>query len=159
MKETIESAFSVINIIPTALLILVLIYWLTVIIGVFNIDSFDFGADADLDVDVDADVDIDTDMDVSAGDSILWVNSALSFFNLGKVPFMLILSIFSLSMWVISMLMNFYLNNTVVLLSLVYLIPNIFLSAFITKFLTSPLVKVFAKELSINKSYRFVSIV
>lgn len=145
MKETIESAFSVINIIPTALLILVLIYWLTVIIGVFNIDSFDFGADADLDVDVDADVDIDTDMDVSAGDSILWVNSALSFFNLGKVPFMLILSIFSLSMWVISMLMNFYLNNTVVLLSLVYLIPNIFLSAFITKFLTSPLVKVFAK--------------
>ncbi len=147
MKETLDAAFSIINIIPTCLLILILIYWLTVIIGVFNVDSFDIDADADLDVDVDADVDIDadTDVDVSAGDSLLWLNSALSFFNLGKVPFMLILSFFSLSLWVISLLMNYYLNNISVLLSLVYLIPNIVISALVTKFLTTPFVKLFAK--------------
>ena len=151
MKETLEVAFSTINIIPTVLLILILLYWLTVIIGVFNVDSFDIDADAD----IDADVDVDTDVDVSAGDSILWLNSALSFFNLGKVPFMLILSFFVLSMWVVSMLMNSALNNNSILLSLVYLIPNMFVSAFVTKFVTSPFVKLFAKaESDIDSNVR-----
>ncbi|WP_075591365.1 OB-fold-containig protein [Labilibacter marinus] len=161
MKETLDAAFSAINIIPTVFLILILIYWLTVIIGVFNIDSFDIDADADLDVDVDVDADvdldadIDADADVSAGDSLLWLNSALSFFNLGKVPFMLILSFFVLSMWVISLLMNNALNNGSVLLSLVYLIPNILVSAFIMKFLTSPFVKLFEKaESDIDSNVR-----
>lgn len=137
MKETIDAAFSTINIIPTVLLILILVYWATVIVGVFNVDSFD--ADTDLDIDVDADANI------GIGSSLLWLKSALSFFNLGKVPLMLILSFFVLSMWVISLMMNHLLNNTSILLSLVYLIPNIFISAFITKFLTSPFVRLFAK--------------
>jgi len=151
MKETLDAAFSTINIIPTVLLVLILIYWITVIIGVFNIDSFDIDADADvdIDVDVDADVDIDTDVDVdtevdiNAGDSILWLNSALSFFNLGKIPLMLLLSFFAMSLWGISMLMNHYLNNSSIFLSLIYLIPNFFVSLFVTKFLSAPFVKVF----------------
>ncbi|GAF04465.1 OB-fold-containig protein [Saccharicrinis fermentans] len=135
MSETFNAAFSMMNIIPTSLLLLVLVYWLTVIVGVFNVDSFD----------IDADADIDADVDISATDSILWVNSALSFFNLGKIPLMLILSFFSLSLWVISMLMNYHLNDDSFLLSIVYLIPNIFVSAFVTKFLTRPFVKLFKK--------------
>ncbi|WP_430935095.1 hypothetical protein [Saccharicrinis sp. 156] len=150
MKETIDAAFSMINIIPTVLLILILIYWLTVIVGVFNVDSFDIDADADVDIDVD----VEADIDMSAADSILWVNSALAFFNLGKIPFMLLLSFFALSLWVISMLMNYHLNNESVLLSLVYLIPNVFVSAFITKLITSPFVKLFAKAESDIESNR-----
>ncbi len=143
MRETIEASFSIVNIIPTGLLILVLLYWITVIIGIFNVDSFDIDTDAD--VDIDTDVDVDANAEVSVSDSVLWVNSALTFFNLGKVPFMLIMSFMALSMWIISLLMNYYLNNDLALLSLVYLIPNILISAFVTKFLTTPFVKLFAK--------------
>lgn len=133
MKETFEASFSIVNAIPTFLLVLIMIYWITVIIGVFNIETFDIDSDAD------------TDVDVNAGDSLIWLNSALSFFNLGKIPLMIILSFFSLSLWVISILMNYYLNNLSVLLSLVYLIPSIFVSAMITKVLTTPFVRLFAK--------------
>ncbi len=149
MRETFEAAFEITNIIPTTLLILILIYWITVIIGVFNVDSFDIDADADVDMDA------DTDIDVNAGESILWLNSALSFFNLGKIPLMIILSFFAITLWVISILANYYLNNNSVLLSLIYLIPNMFISAFVTKFLTTPFVKVFAKidgDVQNNKS-------
>ncbi len=151
MKETLDAAFSLLNIIPTTLLILILIYWLTVIVGVFNIDSFDIDtdvdidADVDVDIDADLDVDADTDVDLNAGDSLIWLNSALSFFNLGKIPLMIILSFFVITMWVISILANYYLNNTSILLSIIYLIPNIVISAFITKFLSTPFVKIFAK--------------
>ncbi|TLX72621.1 DUF1449 family protein [Labilibacter sediminis] len=152
MKETLEASFSIVNIIPTTLFILILLYWITVIFGVFNVDSFDVDADADVDFDLDTDVDIDTDADidadadtnVDAGSSLIWLNSALSFFNLGKIPLMVILSFFVLSLWVISLLMNYYLNNNSMLLSLVYLIPNILASAFVAKFFTTPFVKVFA---------------
>jgi len=147
MKETLQAAFTIVNIIPTTLFILILIYWLTVIIGVFNVDSFD--------IDGDADIDVDSDVDVNAGDSIIWLNSALSFFNLGKIPLMIILSFFAMSLWIISILANYYLNNSSVLLSLVYLIPNIFISAFVTKFLSTPFVKLFAKaqnDIQRNKS-------
>ncbi len=147
MKETLDAAFSILNIIPTTLLILILIYWITVIIGVFNVDSFD----------IDADADVDADIDINAGDSLIWLNSALSFFNLGKIPLMVILSFFSISLWVISLLVNYYLNNTSFFLALVYLIPNILISAFITKFATTPFVHVFAKaedEVQNNKSLK-----
>lgn len=144
MKETLNAAFTILNIIPTTLLILILIYWITVIIGIFNVDSFD--------IDADADADLDADVDINAGDSLIWLNSALSFFNLGKIPLMIILSFFIIVMWMISLLANYYLNNTSVILSLVYLIPNIFVSAFVTKFLTTPLVSLFAKAENVIQS-------
>ncbi len=134
MRETFEAAFEITNAIPTTLLILLLIYWITVIIGVFNIDSFDIDADADVDV------------DLSVGDSLLWLNSALSFFNLGKIPLMLLLTFFIVPLWMISVLANYYFNNDSLLLSLVYLIPNIFISAFVAKFLTTPFVRIFDKS-------------
>jgi len=133
MKETLEASFSIVNIIPTFLLVLVLIYWITVIIGVFNIETFDIDSDAD------------TELDINAGDTIIWLNSALSFFNLGKIPLMIVLSFFSFALWIISILMNYYLNNHSILLSLVYLIPSIFVSAMITKVFTTPFVRLFAK--------------
>ena len=48
MSELINNAFTGVNIIPTVLLMLVLIYWLTVILGIIDIDFFDFDIDFDI---------------------------------------------------------------------------------------------------------------
>ena len=55
MIELISIAFSPLNIVFTVLLILIVLYWITVILGVLDVDLFDI--DFDTDVDVDAEVD------------------------------------------------------------------------------------------------------
>ncbi len=140
MQEVISASFSTINLIPTVLLLLVLVYWLTVIVGVFNIDTFDFETSADGDV------------DIEFGESFIWLNSALSFFNLGRVPIMIILSFFALSLWFCSILVNHYLGITSMGFALVLLIPEIIISAFVSKFFSTPFVKLFKKDLSVIES-------
>ncbi len=161
MKEVFEAAFSAVNIIPTILMILCLLYWGTVIFGVFSMDSLDIDVDVDADVDLDLDVDVDADMDLDTdvdGDfSVDWMNSALSFFNLGKIPLMIILSFFALSLWFISILANHYLFNSLFLISLLLLIPNFIISLFVAKFMTMPFIKIFAKiEGGIDKNISVV---
>ena len=56
MKELFNAAISSPNIIPTALLGLVLLYWLTVVIGALDFDALDFDVDTDIDTEVDAGV-------------------------------------------------------------------------------------------------------
>ena len=164
MKELFDASFSLINIIPTVLLLLSLIYWLIVIIGVFDMDSvdLDLGADADVDIDVDVDVDADLDIDADAdmdvdsdvgiSGSVLWINSVLTFFNLGRIPVMIIFSIFSLSLWMISVMVNHTFGNQSFLISFLFLIPNIIVSLMIAKFLTMPLVRIFKKTKEIEKN-------
>ena len=57
MTELIQTAFSPINLLFTILLMLVILYWLSIIIGALDIGSFDLDFDFDADVDVDLDAD------------------------------------------------------------------------------------------------------
>lgn len=156
MKELFEASFSAINIIPTVLLLLSLIYWIIVILGVFDMDTVDLDLDTDVDIDVDIDVDANTDIDVDSnvgiGGSVMWINSVLSFFNIGRVPVIIIFSIFSLSLWMISVMMNYTFGNHYFLISLLLLLPNIIVSAMIAKFLTMPLVRIFKKAKEIENN-------
>lgn len=151
MKEVVEAAFSAVNIIPTALLCIILIYWIIVIFGALDFEFLDFDVDADADVDLDVDTDIDADADVDhdagshSGASISWINQLLVFFGLGHIPFMIYLSFLTLPMWVMSVAINHYLGNNSFLLSLVFFIPILIVSLFIAKFLTMPFVKIFGK--------------
>lgn len=147
--QLLEAAFSSSNLILSLLFIAVLFYWATVIIGAIDMDSFD--VDIDVDVDVDADFDIDSpdkNIDVSHhGGS--WFFGMLRFFNFGRVPFMVVMSILILSMWTISMICNHkgsFINpdNSFMLASL-YFLPNLIVSAFIMKFVSAPLVPLFEK--------------
>ena len=63
MGELLQACVSLANLPYTILLGLVLLYWVSVIVGVFDLDSGtpDMDADADLDMDADADVDMDAD--------------------------------------------------------------------------------------------------
>lgn len=145
MLELLEAAILPINIVFTVLLAIVLLYWFSVILGAMDMSTFDFDLDADFDVDVDMDVDVDADMDtdVDGSGSGGWFVSALSFFNFGKVPFMVVMTFLILSMWAISILANHYLGSGSVLFALGALLPNLCISLIITKIITTPLVAVF----------------
>ena len=141
MKEVFEAAFSAVNIIPTALLCIVLIYWIIVIFGVLDFEFLDF----DLDADADVDADVDSDAGSHSGASISLINHVLVFFGMGHIPFMIYLSFLALPMWIMSVAINHYIHNSSFLLSLLFFIPILIVSLFVAKFLTLPFVKIFGK--------------
>jgi len=143
MTELLQAAVSPPNLVPTGLLVFVLLYWLTVIVGLVHLDT--------LDVDVAADTDADFNLDAHAGPhlhhgevGVDWLNNALAFFNLGRVPLMVFLSFVALPLWTGSMLLNYYTNNISWLLGIVFLLPLLISSLFLAKLLTTPFVKLFA---------------
>src|SRR5688500_13547879 len=100
MTEFVETAFAGVNVVYTTLLIIVLIYWCIVILGLLDIDSFD------LDADVGGDLDVDAGAAGHAG-GFSW----LAFFNVGEVPIMFFASIVVLTMWVVSLQINLWLDS------------------------------------------------
>ncbi|GAB2793710.1 hypothetical protein HNQ93_003777 [Hymenobacter luteus] len=138
MTELLRAAASPPNLLPTALLVFVLLYWVTVIVGVL-----DFKA-----------VDLDTNHDFDAGHhgppatdtgGVMWLNQVLAFFNLDQVPLMVLTSLVVLPLWVGSILANYYLGNTSFWLGLALLIPLLLGSLLLAKVLTMPFVHVFAR--------------
>lgn len=134
MLDLLKTAITGVNIVPTILLGFVILYWLTVIIGAIDIDLFD----------IDLDLDLDLDMDLPDGEIITSpFYGFLTFLNVGDVPFMLVLSIFSLSLWTISMIISVLPIVSEGWLNTVLIIPNIILSIFVTKVVTTPLKSLF----------------
>lgn len=133
MQEIFDHSFSLINIIPTFLLFFCLLYWFTVLLGAIDLDFFD------------VDLDLDSDVDASSGFSAEWLNSILIFFNLAHVPLMVFATFFALSLWFISLIVNYYLGIEVFLIALLLLIPNIIISLLFAKFSTLPFVSLFSR--------------
>lgn len=128
--------FQTSNIIVTVLFLVIIFYWLVVLFGVFDFESFDF----DLDLDVEADADVDTDVNSS---NIFGLNKILHFFNLGRVPFMIFLTFLVLPWWFGTVLVNNIFGFEGFIAGLLVLIPMFFLSLFAAKILTTPFVKIF----------------
>jgi hypothetical protein len=68
----------------------------------------DVDIDADVDMDIDADLDVDSDVDVDAdiGSEPGFISGALGFFNVGKVPLMVILMTWFASFGIIGLICN-----------------------------------------------------
>lgn len=95
MTELLRAAVAPPNLVATGLLVFVLLYWLTVIGGLMPLDA--------LDVDVTTAADADFNLDTHVGPhlhhgeaGVDWLNNALAFFNLGRVPLMVFLSVVAL---------------------------------------------------------------
>lgn len=126
MIELLKTSITGINIIPTAFLGLVVLYWLTVIIGAIDVDFFDF------------------DLDAVDGDSVSSpFQGILAFLNFGDLPFMLVFSIWILVFWTLSMLMHLLPFKTGGLIIGILLIPAFIISGFISKAVTNPLKSLF----------------
>jgi hypothetical protein len=118
------------------LLVFALLYWLTVIVGLLDMKTVDLSIDDHGHFHHPGDFHHD-----APGSS--WLNGALAFFNLGRIPLMVFLSFVFLPLWIGSILANYYTGNTSLLLGLVFLLPLFIGSLFVAKFLTLPFVKLF----------------
>jgi len=155
MNEFFSVIFSPANAIPTGFFLLIIVYWITVILGAMDMESIsvDVDADVDLDVDVDAghgpdfDVEVDSDvsMDGNPSHDISYLNYILKFLNIGKVPFMLWLSFVVLPMWAISLLITTQLGIESFFPGLIVWLPTFIGCMLLAKFLTWPFVKIFEK--------------
>jgi hypothetical protein len=137
MEELFNATFSLVNIIPTTLLMFIVAYWLLVIFGALDISSFDFDIDADMEFDADAEIDATGDVSVS------WLNNVLSFFNIDKIPLMVFMTLWIIPVWFVSIMANHILGNSIFLFSIVLLIPNLIVCLLIAKPLTYPFIKLF----------------
>lgn len=186
MKELFEFAFSPVNLIPTVLLLFVALYWMVVLFGMLDMGTVDLDVDTDVDVDVDVDVDlhvdadidadIDTDVDadvdadihaeadtdidhgaeVHAGGPGI-VMQSLIFFNVGKVPLLILLSFIAIPFWLLALVGNYYLKVDSFGFSFILAIPEFILSLFFAKIFTEPIAKVFKKmDDEFSKSIDFV---
>ncbi|WP_400190449.1 hypothetical protein [Hymenobacter sp. B81] len=138
MTELLHAAASPPNLLATGLLIFVLLYWLTVMVGLLDFKTLDLHVSPDADLGPDAHGPHHAHMGVD------WINNALAFFNLGRVPLMVFLSFVALPLWVGSILVNYYLGNHSLLLGLVLAVPLFIGSLLVAKVLTLPFVKLFA---------------
>lgn len=114
----------------------------TVLYWIFNLIFGSVLGDSDLDA---ADIDVDADADLAdvSGDGSAW-DKLLAFVNVGKVPFMIVLSVFKLFAWVITLASSIVLNLvTWGWMSVFILLPVIFVAFIITRFATKPLVKLY----------------
>lgn len=127
MGTLIRYAFTGVNLIPTILLILILVYWITVIIGALDFDFLDF----------------DLDLDLDAGESLEGFQAVLAFLNLKDMPVMIVCSILSLIFWVISMFLYALPITPGGFLNGICLIPTFFVSILLTKLVSNPFKGVF----------------
>lgn len=129
--EFLDACFHVVNLPATLLLILVVLYWLTVIIGAMDLST--------LDVEL-------PDMDMEGGEAsgIGNVDAFLEYFNIRYVPVSIMVTLFAISFWVISMIANHYLNPGMWgLFGLAIFAVNIPISAHVAKFAGAPMVPLF----------------
>lgn len=139
MYELYQTAFSGVNFVYSLLLCTILVYWLIVILGVLDIDAFD--------LDIDAGLDLDADVDASMLDSADGAFSWLAYFNIGKVPVMLFMTVVALTMWVVSVEGNQFLDQykdgwiaeNRVLIAAGLAIPNIIFALHIGKWFVVPI--------------------
>jgi hypothetical protein len=146
------------NAVMTVIMAILAVYWLfTFILGV-GLDDLDLGIDFDIDTpdadtpdadvpdaDVDADVDTaDAEHEVAAERQPGFFIRFLQFLNVGRVPFMLVLTTLKFIMWIGTLITTSIVSvASWGLASLFILLPIGVAAIFFTKFATNPMVKFF----------------
>lgn len=135
MTELFHEAIALHNLPATLLLALIVGYWLMVLLGVLENDAEPM------------DIDGDGTPDAVGSTHGFWI-SVGRFLYLGEMPIMVVGSFFAVSLWMISVLGNYFFNGepghrsawTAVLL----LIPNGLISLVATRILSAPFRKLFS---------------
>lgn len=145
MVEFITAAFSPVNVVFTVLLLLIGLYWITVILGVLDVELFNIEVP-------DSEIEPGMETGAEAGEAgASFLRSFLQFFYVGEVPTMILVSMLILCLWTFSMLGNYYLNpNGSMLLAMPILLGNLVASLFVMKLFVTPLRKFYAM---LNKDY------
>jgi hypothetical protein len=129
MTELLSASLFGFNLLPTLLLSVIALYWITLILGVVDLDSLD--------------IDLDTDIDADGA-----FHGILVFFNLGEVPLMLFISLVFLSMWMIATSTKILIDYSVSM-SGILIIPEFIVSSLIVRSALLPFKKLF-KSLKVS---------
>jgi hypothetical protein len=127
------------NAIMTVLTGVTALYWITTF---FTGDIF---GDAVIDGDVEVNgADIDTDVDADDTGDKSFFQKALEFINVGKVPFMVVYSVFKFLAWIITLTSSVFLGlASWGWKSVIILLPAFIVAYVITRYATKPLIKVY----------------
>lgn len=128
MHEVFKAAITGFNLIPTLFLLLMVLYWLTMMTGLLHDHSFEGDGDADFDAD---------------GEGVF--HGILVFFKIGEIPFALLLSFISLFWWLGANITTLLFKYGVVMTGIL-LIPELIAAYLLTMITLSPFRKFF-KEL------------
>jgi len=129
------------NGIMTVLTGISLFYWVCML--------FSGGGDTDMDIhfgdvaDVDVAHDLDSNTDVHATEPSFW-SEMMEYINIGKVPLMVIITLFKFIGWIITLLSSILLDlSGWGVKSVLILIPVFFITYIIMHYITKPLVKMY----------------
>ncbi len=138
--ELLSASFALINFPFTLMLLLVVLYWASVIVGALDISALDFSLDVDsLEGGVEADAGGD-----AAAEAGGVLRGLLHYLYIGEVPLTIVLSILAVSLWAFAVLANHYLNPGQSLgLAALLFVPNLLISAQLARFVSAPLRKLF----------------
>lgn len=130
------------NAIMTILTGITALYWITTF---FVGDLFgDVGIESDLDTHG-ADVDTDLDGGDENASEKSFFQKALEFVNIGKVPFMVVYSVFKLLAWTITLTSSIFIGLASWGWKSVFILFPVFLIAYVfTRYATRPLIKVYS---------------
>src|SRR6478735_8232183 len=124
MFELLQESIRIPNLPATVLLLIVLVYWIINLVGIFDLEILGDGVDVD-------GHDVDADHDSFLGKT----------FDFGDLPITIVFSFFALFFWMGTILCNHYLGNGSMLIALVIYIPCIIVGFIITRFISIPLAK------------------
>ncbi|MDL2305264.1 DUF1449 family protein [Bacteroides sp. OttesenSCG-928-D19] len=135
------------NAVMTVIMGVLVLYWLFALLSGAGMDDLDLGlnfdVDTDADIDVDTDVDTDADADTDADEPGFFVKF-FNFLNIGRVPFMLVLTTLKFFTWIGTLITTKFIEVTTWgAWSLLILLPLFFIAIFFTRWTTNPLVKLF----------------
>lgn len=160
MNELIQESFALINLPLTALLGIVFVYWIFVLLGFLDISllgggegdiggkDFEVGGKdfevAGKDVEVGGkDADLSGKGTEGGGGFGGFISSILTFMNADKLPITIVVSLFIVFMWALSLLGNYAFNPERALgPAIVILLVNWILCIFLTMLATLPLVRI-----------------
>ncbi|RYY60475.1 MAG: hypothetical protein EOO05_09780 [Chitinophagaceae bacterium] len=132
---------------PLSNAIMTILSGITALYWIFSFLAGDFLGDMDFAPEVDGGIGVDTDADIDAGEAggeQSFFSKALEFVNVGKVPFMIVYSVFKFIAWIITLL-----SSVVFKIadwgwkSALILIPVFIIAFLITRYATKPLVKMY----------------
>ncbi len=130
------------NALMTILTGLSLSYWVFTLLAGDGLDLDTSGVIADFDLGYDADADLESPDSDAPQPGIF--SKVLDFINVGKVPVMVIITLFKFISWIITIVTSFFLDLTTFgISSILILLPIFLIVYFILHYLTKPLVKLY----------------
>ncbi len=116
------------------------LYWVFTFLAGDLFGHLDLGVDFDTDIDVGA----DTGVDVDGSGELSGFEKVMQYINVGKVPFMVVLSVFKFIAWIGTLVSSVALNTfSWGWKSMLLLMPVFIITFFLTRLATRPLVKIY----------------